>query len=288
MKRMARSALAAVAIVATLAACNGSATEGGSGTSGEATETACDPLAPPPITLGAIVGVGKDAGGMLYVDAANGVFVSKSGELVRQHVIGTGQSGTTEFLFSFVSGADESSPRNLLVETQGSTAVKMGLGRADSKAFLNQSPPGVTLLTLVGPSTVSGMKLVNTPNVIEYLADVANGDVLLATMPMNEADWDPTTGGQFIFYGPPGRIAERKITAFEQGGMGEGTLTFLVGQTLYTLNFGPVMTPDSGPFGTFELDDLTPEGGSPLKATLRSPTPATLPAGLSFTCFATQ
>ncbi len=62
---------------------------------------ACDPLAPKPITLGAIVGVGTDESGTSYVDATNGVFVSVADGLDRQHVTGSGQSGTTEYLFSF-------------------------------------------------------------------------------------------------------------------------------------------------------------------------------------------
>jgi len=114
-----------------------------------------------------VVGVGKDAAGTLYVDAANGVFVSGGGKLLRQHVTGTGQSGNNEFLFTFEPpGDDGSGARNLLVETAGSPADAMGLGPAGSKAFLDQSPPGVTMLTLVAPATVAGMATVNTPNVI--------------------------------------------------------------------------------------------------------------------------
>ena len=57
--------------------------QGGSTVHDAATETACDPLAPKPITLGAIVGVGRDATGTLYVDSASGIFVSVSGEPIR-------------------------------------------------------------------------------------------------------------------------------------------------------------------------------------------------------------
>ena len=85
----------------------------------------------------AVVGVGKDAAGTLYVDAANGVFVSASGKLLRQHVTGSGESGTTESLFSFEApGDDGSGAQNLLVETTGAAADAMALGPAGSKAFL--------------------------------------------------------------------------------------------------------------------------------------------------------
>src|SRR4051812_50057879 len=73
------------------------------GTTGEAVP--CDPLAAGPITPGRIVGVGQDADGTLYVDAANGVFVSAGGALIRQRLLGTGPAGANEFIFSFESPA---------------------------------------------------------------------------------------------------------------------------------------------------------------------------------------
>ena len=245
----------------------------------------CDPLAPKPITLGDVVGVGQDTSGTLYVDSANGIFVSDVGnELVRQHVVGAGSSGTTEFLFSFEPpGADFSSARDLLVETAGTAATKMALGPTSSKAFLNQSPAGTTALTLADAVTVSGKTVVNTPNVISYLADVSNGDVILATVPMN-ADETSTDGGLVIFYGPPGAVEQRKITAFEESLSGNGTLTFLVGGTANVLAFGEVPAPDAGPFGAFALLGLTPQGSDELTVTLRSPTPTMLPPALSFSC----
>jgi hypothetical protein len=245
---------------------------------------ACDPLAPKPTTLGTVVGVGKDAPGTLYVDSANGIFVSGGGNLNRQHVTGTGQSGNNEFLFTFEPPGDNGGgARNLLVETTGATASAMALGPADSKAFLGQSDAGVTPLTLVAPATLSGMALVNTPNVIEYIGDVSNGDVLMTTLPMNE-DATSTNGGLAVFYGPPGAVAERTITGFEQSLSNDGTMTFLVDGESYVLAFGTVNTPDAGLLGVFTLQGLTPQGGARLAVTLRAPTPATVPTGLSFTC----
>lgn len=271
------STLVALALLAPFVACK--ASDGST-----VTESACDPLAPKPIALGAIVGVGKDDTGALYVDSASGVFVSVSGELIRQHVTGTGQSGTNEFLFTFEPPGDDGSlARNLLVETQGSTVSNMALGPAGSRTFLGQSDAGVTSLTLVDPATVSGMAVVNTPNVISYVGDVANGDIVLATVPMND-DTTSTNGGLSIFYGPPGGVAQRAITAFEESLSGNGTVTFVVGGTPYVLTFGMVPAPDAGFLGAFTLEGVTPQGGAQMAVTLRSPTPTAVPTGLSFTC----
>jgi hypothetical protein len=100
---------------------------------------------------------------------------------------------------------------------------------------------------------------------------------------MNE-DTTSNDGGLAIFYGPPGAVAQRAITDFQQSLSGNGSLTFLVDSTPYVLAFGQVYGPDAGPLGDFALMGLTPQGGAPLTVTLRSPTPAALPSGLSFTC----
>ncbi len=258
-------------------------------------ETPCDPLATGPITPGTVVGVGKDADGTLYVDAANGVFVSTArGPLVRQRLLGTGQSGENEFIFTFESHSVDggASERDLLVETTGGTASAMALGPGGARMFLNQSVAGATTLTLVDASTVAGLQVVNTSAVILYVGDVANGNVVLATVPPNA---DPTTtsggvydGGLSIFYGPPTNVEERVVTAFGETLSGNGTVTFLVGNRPYVLAFGMIQQPDAGPLGAFALEGLTPEGGSAIPVTLRSPTPTTPAADLSFSCLSSK
>ena len=239
-----------------LVACTTSSGEN-NGDAGSAALGPCDPLAPKAITLGTIVGVGKDAHGTPYVDSANGIFVSDGTKVVRQHVTGAGSSGTTELLFTFEPpGADSSAARNLLVETNGSAATAMALGPTNSKAFLNQSPAGTTPLTLVDASAVTGMTVVNTPNVVSYVADVANGDVIVATVPMNDDDTS-LGGGIAIFYGPPNAVAQRPITSFEESLSGNGARIFVVGGKPYTLAFGVVSAPDAGTFGAFALLSLT-------------------------------
>jgi hypothetical protein len=58
------------------------------------------------------------------------------------------------------------------------------------------------------------------PNRISCLADVANGDIVMATVPISS---DPTSrnGGLAILYGPPAAVAERPITDFGQS-LGRG------------------------------------------------------------------
>ncbi|HXJ22892.1 MAG TPA: hypothetical protein VMT03_21925 [Polyangia bacterium] len=245
----------------------------------------CDPLAPEPIGLGAIVGVGQDGAGTLYVDAANGIFVSQSGQLIRQHVIGTGQSGAQQFIYSFEPPSpDAGAPAvNLLVQTDGTKAIAMALGPSDSKDFLGQADAGVSLLSVVPDSTVSALPIVNTPNVISYIADVDNGDVLMTTVPMNQDPAAPN-GGRSVFYGPPGDVAQRTVVSFQQSLSGTGTLVFMVDGVAYGLNFASVATPGGSPLGTFTLTSLAPQGGTPMSVTLRSPTPTSTPSELSFTC----
>ncbi len=250
----------------------------------------CDPVAAGPITPVGVVGVGQDAAGTLYVDAADGLFVSVGGALIRQRLLGTGQSGANEFIFTFESPAADAGTleRDLLVETTGSTASAMALGPGGARIFLDQAGAGVTPLTLIDPGTIAGLAAVDTPDVISYVGDAANGDVLVATIPLND---NPTAssggiydGGLSIFYGPPTDVAQRIITAFDQSLSGNGAVTFLVGNTPYVLAFGMVQQPDAGPLGAFALEGLTPEGGAEIAVTLRSPTPTTPPADLSFTC----
>jgi len=252
-------------------------------------QVVCDPLAPAPITLGTVVGVGQDSDGTLYVDAANGVFISANGSLVRQHVVGSGQSGANNFAFSFVApGADPATARDLIVETDAEgVTMTLGPGGSGKQQLQGAATTGV-MLTIVPASTVAGMPVVNTPNVISYVGDAANGDVLMATVPLNGQP-DPGDGGIYdgglsIFYGPPPLLAQRTITAFEESMSGNGTVTFLVDGTPYDLQFGSVPGPDAGLFGTFALLGLSPHGGPAMAITLRSPTPATTPGGLTFTC----
>jgi hypothetical protein len=273
-------------LLALAAGAAGCSSDGSSGTGpepgAEGATVACDPLAPKPITLGAVVGVGTDAAGTSYVDAANGVFVSSGAELDRQHVTGTGQAGATEYLFSFEPPNEPASAQTLLVETDDSGLARaMALDVAGAREFLDGNS-NATPLTLADAASIAGLPIVNTPNEISYVADVENGDVLLATVPMDR-ETTSENGELSIFYGAPGDVEERTITDFQQSLSNNGTVTFLVGSESYVLAFGTVTRGDS-PLGDFTLESLTPGAGTPLAVTLRTPTPSELPAELSFSC----
>lgn len=242
---------------------------------------ACDPLAPTSIELGRIIGVGEDAQATLYVDAESGIFVSDQSTLWRQVVRGSGQEGENEYVFSYAA-PDGGGAGSLLVETSGETADAMALAPEGTRAFLDQPDSGVTPLQLMDPSVVSGMAVVNTPSTIEYLADVSNGDVLLATRPLNEA-FDSLAGGLAIFYGPPSRVAQRTVTAFSQSRSGNGTVSFDLDGATASYQFGWNVTADGGSGNV--LSHFTDGTGSSLELVVRPSDPDALGA-MSFACFA--
>jgi hypothetical protein len=280
-----------LAFIAALSACNKTSNETPADGATSVTENTCDPLGRTPITLGAIVGVAQDTAGTLYVDSANGIFVSANGELIRQVVLSSAPSGTNELTFQFESPGEPASDRDLIVDTQGSTASAMAL----SPAFVRYDGGAPTPLTIVDPSTVSGLTVVNyASNVIAFVGDVANGDVLLATVPLNDdaasgdggMDGGVEDGGLAIFYGPQGAVAQRTITAFENSPNGDSTtytVTFLVGDAPYVLVFGTDVKPDASSLA-YTVAGLTLHLGDQIAVTLRSPTPTADPPRLSFTC----
>src|SRR5260370_26122898 len=83
----------------------------------------CDPLAPPPVALGAVIGVGQGPDGTLYVvdrlspGSSGRVFVSSGNTLYRQDVEGSGQRGATDYNFEF---ADPSAYGHLMAAPGGS------------------------------------------------------------------------------------------------------------------------------------------------------------------------
>ncbi|MBS2026597.1 MAG: hypothetical protein JST54_01730 [Deltaproteobacteria bacterium] len=258
----------------------GSGSSGGS--SGSSATASCDPLAPKPITLGTIIGVGRDAQGTLYVDANAGLFISSNGTLYRQVVLGSGQMGNDEFDFNYAQ-ADGGGAGALLVETASGTADAMALAPAGTRDFLGQPDAGVTPLQLVDASTVASMPVVNTPNVVEYLADISNGDILLSTLPLS-ADDSSTNGGRSIFYGSPAGAAQRSLLAFSQSRSGNGSLSFGLDGATATVQFAWTAPTDGGAAYT-SVGSFNDGSGNTLTATVRVPVPATLD-GLAFTCFA--
>lgn len=257
-----------------------------SSSGGQASGGPCDPLAAPPTSLSNVLGVGQDAQGTLYVaDFPSGlatarVFVSSGNELVRQHVLGSGEMGGTggaaaDYTLTFApAGADASAARALLLATGGTT--QMALGPADSKSFIGG--PGETPLKVVGDGTVSALPIENLPILVNDVADVSDGTAIVITAPT-----DVNSSADFhLFYGRPAVMQERPIVAFNQDASlgGGATIEFSVGAATYTMTIDGTSDPDAGTApGTGTLDT----GKATLSFTLRSPVPTKL-SGFSFTC----
>ena len=250
-------------------------------------EATCDPLAAPPTSLENVLGVGSDGKGTLYVaDKPAGAsepraFVSTGGgSLVRQDVIGSGESGSaepsvTEYSLSFAPpDGDEANAQTLLFDVGSGGATGMALGGSDGKQFLGG--PGQTPLTVVDPSTVTGLSIINLPNVVAYVADVSDGTSIVVTSPM-----DINSSADFhLFYGPADAMVERTIVTFNQALSGYPDISFQVGAAQYAMSIGGSFGADGGTGpGPGTLDT----GSASVTFTIRQPTPATL-SGFSFTC----
>jgi hypothetical protein len=249
----------------------------------------CDPLAPPPTTLGAIIGVGEDTNGTLYVadETPDGggqdrVFVSNGMTLDRQHVAGSGQSGSppnAEYTFSFEPpSADAGDLRALLIQVQGGMVTGMALGPGNSRSFLGAADAGQVPLTVLDAGAVAGFMIQNLPNVVQYVIDVSNGSVVVVTAPMDASGYS----GFRLFYGTPSNMIERPITAYNQSLSGPADIAFTVGSATYTLQTMWTFGPDAGPLGMPSGATLDTGTGT-ISATIRMPTPTTL-SGFSFTC----
>jgi hypothetical protein len=203
-----------------------------SDTSG-ASRVACDPLAlaPKPLTLGTILGVGKSADGTVYVvdqvgDSAQRVFVSDAeGALVRQHVGGSGTSSdgvATEYDFS---AADPLPAFVLELYVPKTGAIRMGVVQGtlkDQKSFvIGQDGEELTVLP---SSTIASMSLKNFPGTvqIEYAATLPDGRLLLVTRPTDEMTYSDFR----LYLGPTESIAERVVASVSRA-LDGGTTSIL-------------------------------------------------------------
>jgi hypothetical protein len=120
------------------------------------------------------------------------------------------------------------------------------------------------------------MYIDNLPGVVDYVADVSDGTVIVITSPM-----DLNSSADFhLFYGRPSTMQERPIVSESQDASGYPGFAFGVGSATYNMSISGSSDPDagSGP-GPGTLDT----GMGTLDFTVRMPTPTTL-SGFSFTC----
>ena len=256
----------------------------------------CDPLTPRavPITLGTVLGAGRDASGTLYVadeapsvpnqlgSTPNRVFVSQGTTLFRKVVTGSGSSGggaEADYTFSFEDGAESSA---LLIQVRGGKTTAMGLGPANSKGFIGDPGAVTTMLTVQDSSAVSAFTLQNLPGdvAIEYVADVDDGQVVVVTHPK----YDYTYTDFRLFLGQPDNLLERRVEDVSRTRSSDTLIQFLVGNSQARAHFTYVLEPatDGGIIshpGPGTLSGFGPDQSM----TQRFPTPTTLD-GLSFTC----
>lgn len=263
-----------------LVACSSSTT---GGTGGTVSLSTCDPLAPPATTLRTVLGAGQHPDGTTYV-ADPRVFLTQGGKLVRQHVVGSGESNNgdvTNYSLSFQPAeSDGSDVRSLFLHLQGGAAEAMGVGPDDPKCSLSEGCPGSTPLTLVDPSTVAGLAIVNLPGQVEYVGDAANGDVIAMTAPL---EYENGTDGFRIFLGPASGAREGVITDILYPGEGAPTITFTLDGGTYELAISTVHPAGGSPWGEPGPATLTRPDGSSVGVTLRLPTPTTL-SGITALC----
>jgi hypothetical protein len=255
--------------------------------------TPCDPSQPPSTTLATLLGIGQSSTGLMYVADQSPtagtllrVFVSDGGALLRKHVAGSGQSGASEYGILFTDPAGyyapaEAGAQSLFVETEGGAATAMALGPPQPKAFLDDPGVVATPLALLAPTAVAGLAIVNLPNVVAYVADVADGSALVVTAPMDDAD----ASHWRVYYGSPASMVEGAVVNTEQSFSGALDITFQVDSSTFEVQFPVVFGPDAGPLGAFGPGTLTLGDGGILTATLRDPTPTTL-VGFTFECLA--
>lgn len=244
--------------------------------------------------LGTILGVGQDAQSTIYLadevtsPYADRVFVSDGDTLYRKRVRGSGSSGgpvDEDFAFSYEVAP--SALRTLLIQRRGGVVTAMALGPGDNRGFIGTPAATDEMLTVLDANAISGMKVRNLPGevVLEYLADVEDGNVIVVTRPRD--DWSYSDFR--LFYGTLDQMLERKVLNVYRGN--DTDIIFLVGSSQFDVHFSIVydvsdagVSVHSGPAtldtGNGNILDVTERH---LDADGGELTPSSLP-GFSFTC----
>lgn len=254
----------------------------------------CNPLAAHPTKLVTLLGIGEDPSGALYVADIGGipmdptgvrVFVPIHGSLVRQHVIGSGESSAPngEDLLTFQSADGSVPPRDLAIHFTGGTVDSITLGPEGSAKLNGEGLDGgaTTPLTLLNKSAVRGMPAVDLPETVQYVADATDGESIVVTVPLDDED----SPAFHLFYGTTAEtMTERPIVSFSQALSGYPTFGFTVGSATYAMSIASVPS-DGGLFEAPGPVTLAKGDGSTVGFTLRMPTPTSL-GGFAFTCLA--
>ncbi len=272
--------LAASLLVTSAAGCSTSddSDAGGSSASGA---TSCDPLAAGTTTLEEVLAAGTDASGTMYiVDSPSSgeqrIFVSSGGGLVRVPNVGSGQNGTSQYIFSFTSpGSSTVDDEELFVDKSSGTTTMAVSPQTDSKEFT--PPSDATMLTVVDPASVEGKAAQDLPASVAFVADVSDGTTLVITAPGEASGYS----GFRLFLGTAPTLTQRTLTNYDQAEDGAVALTFDGAAGAENVSIpcqASVFCSEASTTGTIGESD-----GTTITLTVRQPTPTTL-AGLSFLC----
>lgn len=244
------------------------------------TRHACDPLAAgeQPIALHKVLGIGKDANGTLYVvdQLESGydfhAFVSSQGALYRQRIAGSGQMGTSLYVFS-VTDHDPEFTLELSVEG-GTTRMGIITGPFAGKSFtIGQQGEELTVL---GTDAIAGMPLHNLPGTIlvEYAAQLPDQRVMVVTRPQDDWAYEDFR----LFLGQTDSLLERHVQSVMRArDGGSTTITFKLDGAQAVASFPVVSTPSGFAPGQAILN----AGGKTENLTRL----ADAPAGAGYQCF---
>lgn len=268
---MPRRVLHFIVVLGVLAGCGGSP-------QGPVSKT-CDPLAdePQPITLGQVLGVGRDANAVLYVidqtpQGLDRLFISDEMTLKRQPVAGTGAGadpagGTFEIVSS--GSGDAAVAVEIVTDAMGNVMMGVVHGPLATKTFAIGTQ-GETLVVL-GADALASYAVKNLPGTIdvEYFAMLADGRTMVVTRP--DVDWSYTDFRVFLSTNATSPLLERTVTKVLRGSFTD-VLFDLDGQQA-TAHFTSSLAPGAS--------TLTVGADS---AELTVQPPGTRPAGATFLC----
>lgn len=258
-------------------------------TTSDGERVACEPLGAmdTPVALRDVIAVGKAATGTLYVvdqdaeDVDVRVFVSEGLALVRREVSGTGDetlAGRRRLAVTVQRGDDAFT---LFIEWNGAPTR---IVREDGPLRDKNLDPSAHLgeeLEVVDESVLTGLRVRNLPGdvVVEYSARVDQTQRLVVTRPAH--DW--TYEDFRLFFGPPERIEERRVSSVERALDGGSTwIHFEVGGESAEAFFPANLQLPNEPPVDDEPDTL--EIGSKSHAIERFPRDAPDLDGVSFVC----
>lgn len=256
-------------------ACDGSSEPGSSGPA----ERPCNPLTTTeqPVELATILGVGRDAGGTLYVvdrvDSTFRVFTTVGQVLARREVSGSGfNPGPPETID--LRCTDERGVFALGIERSAAGATRMGFFRGELATKGLAIGAQGDVLEVLAPSAIAGYAVRNVAGDVEiaYDATAPDGRRILVTHPKVDAK----VTDYRVFFGSPPSMIERRLISFQPGG--SSYVTFDDGGVERTAVFpsGPNTSSGRAP----RLIDA--QGTVPLSPGSRDPGP---PGALSFLCF---